>query len=480
MKIVEGQIVGLWSVAEQIGKGGNGTVWKVKDASGRIGAMKTLHPWISQRKEACLRFYDEAKTMLECQDILGVLPLLDSNFSSPADRNGWLVSALATPLDRADEKPSNLTQTVQLCLQLATTLCQMHDRGYSHRDIKPANILWFKDRWFIGDFGLADFENKQSSTKAGEKLGPAHYIAPEMLNDSLNANGKSADVYSLGKLLWRLATGQKYPLPGTHTRDTPALTISAYLAGAPSLGIDGLLESMTLLTPSARPTMHQVRDALALWLEPTPPATTITDLRPLRRQIVSLTETYESTISRRQQLQHKAETERDRVLGAFVDTIAELKQELEHAQLGGVLMSSLANSGGNGHFYHAITGNEHVGRLDRTWLFQLEVGACMNGGTKKARLRSGVNIGISNVRDEKDTLFDIHAPVLIAAGHIVSTEELLSGTWKYQHKLTWGEVGSFNFAHPSEMRMISTLSTGLKVNLRAAVEEMIQLYSALS
>ena len=72
------------------------------------------------------------------------------------------------------------------------------------------------EKWILGDFGLATFPDKPALTQEGRKLGPLHYLAPEMLNEPTTALGGPADVYSLGKTLWVAATGQRYPLPGEH------------------------------------------------------------------------------------------------------------------------------------------------------------------------------------------------------------------------------------------------------------------------
>jgi serine/threonine protein kinase len=116
----------------------------------------------------------------------------------------------------------------------------MHARGYSHRDIKPNNIFKFNEVWCLGDFGLVDFSEKGELTRKGEKLGPALYIAPEMLNEAAHADGTRADVYSLAKLLWKLATGQKYPLQGMHSRNVPGMTISGSVRGKNTGALDAL------------------------------------------------------------------------------------------------------------------------------------------------------------------------------------------------------------------------------------------------
>lgn len=155
---------------------------------------------------------------------------------------------------------------------IARVLVLIHGRGISHRDIKPDNLFRYKGRWTVGDFGLADFEGKLAKTREGEKIGPVFYIAPEMLNDALSADGAPADCYSLAKTLWVLITGQRFPLPGSLLRNIEALKASTYVSDERAPLLDAILEAETNHSPSARPTMEEFARELDTWLVPVAPA----------------------------------------------------------------------------------------------------------------------------------------------------------------------------------------------------------------
>jgi hypothetical protein len=112
-----------------------------------------------------------------------------------------------------------------------------------------------------------------------------------MLNDSATADGKAADVYSLAKTLWVLATGQKFPLPGEMKAAIPALTISKYVTDIRAALLDRLVEAATTFDPSTRPTMKEFASELEAWLRPSAgPAINELDLSGYASEIESINE----------------------------------------------------------------------------------------------------------------------------------------------------------------------------------------------
>jgi hypothetical protein len=476
----QGAHFGKWELVEWLGAGGNGNVWKARARTGELGAIKLLHSRYAGKERHNQRLRDEIEAMRACADIAGVLPLLDSWIPANPSRAApaWLVSAYAVPLDNALAESAALREIVSLCLSLARTLAAMHGRGYSHRDIKPENIFLYEDVWCVGDFGLVDFPGKIALTREGEKLGPTYYIAPEMLNQSHSADGLKADVFSLGKLFWKLAAGQRFPVGGVHHREIPALTISGNVRGEATSGLDALLEAMTQLDPALRPPMLHVAEALSLWLAPPPAASRTTDLSPYTRRVEALTDTYSLEQERRKAIQAKADSERGRAFKIFAPVMAEIKDELDRAKIGRVAIE--APSGGNGEFYHAVTGNHSVGRGDdRTWLYQFPVTARITAGSKWAELKCGVNLGVRNVEGDPDTLHDLFAPVLAAVGYIVTTHLLVGGSWRSEPHLVWGDADTFYFGQPTEAAVLNRLAVGLASNLSRGVEDLIASFEGL-
>lgn len=90
-----------------------------------------------------------------------------------------------------------------------------------------------------------------------------------MFNNVKSSNGKSVDVYSLAKTLWKLSTGQQYPLPGSYTPVHLAFRIGSYLPGQlGSAALDQLIAAATAFNPSDRPSMAEFAAEMKAWLAP--------------------------------------------------------------------------------------------------------------------------------------------------------------------------------------------------------------------
>jgi serine/threonine protein kinase len=259
---------GAWKLESFINSGGNGSVWKAINIDGRPGAIKFIHSFKKNNSKRYARFQHEIVAMRKLKDVSGVLPILDFHLPDvPSDTAvPWLVTPVAVPFPY-ERKQCEFAEALQICVALAATLARLHEIGIAHRDIKPSNIFMLDDQWMLGDFGLATFPGKPKLTGRGEKLGPLHYIAPEMLNKADGADGPPADVYSLAKLLWKLAEGERYPFPGEHTATAPQLA-HGRCRNQPNIEIlDRLLELATQHEYLKRPTMADVQRELVAWIQ---------------------------------------------------------------------------------------------------------------------------------------------------------------------------------------------------------------------
>ncbi|KAG0219246.1 hypothetical protein B0O80DRAFT_423124 [Mortierella sp. GBAus27b] len=95
-------------------------------------------------------------------------------------------------------------RSVMYTVVLATRA--LHKEGYSHKDIKPANILFRNGRGLLCDFGLCSQVNELPQNQF---FGTQDYASPEArrVGRHRQCNYIQGDVYSLGAVLYELATG---------------------------------------------------------------------------------------------------------------------------------------------------------------------------------------------------------------------------------------------------------------------------------
>lgn len=86
---------------------------------------------------------------------------------------------------------------VEIAMGLASGLRLLHEAGFTHRDVRPTNII------FVGNLPkLADIDLLAEQDPALASYIPRHYAAPE------GGHSQQADVFSLGKTLYEMSTGQ--------------------------------------------------------------------------------------------------------------------------------------------------------------------------------------------------------------------------------------------------------------------------------
>lgn len=121
----------------------------------------------------------------------------------------------------------DLTERINLCLQVATGIKDLNNLGFYHRDIKPDNILVFNNSWKIGDLGLIAYRDVDNDDK-NQFIGPKGWITPEAMNKYLSAgeNNKGfdckidhqSDIFQLGKVFWYILQGNA-PIGSFKRRD---------------------------------------------------------------------------------------------------------------------------------------------------------------------------------------------------------------------------------------------------------------------
>lgn len=215
------------------------------------------------------RFRREIETHRSIGARPDVVPMLDWNLPeapSKGDR-AWLSMPIATPIREAVNGAS-LETVVEAVASVARTLFALRDlHGIAHRDVKPGNLYRSEGHWAVGDLGLVDVPGAEALTEPDRIVGPANFVAYEMMVSAQNADPFVADVYSLAKTLWVLATAQTWPPPGHQPVGDPTRSIGAYREHRGSRDLDRLVDLSTR-SASERPTMDAFADECEAWLAP--------------------------------------------------------------------------------------------------------------------------------------------------------------------------------------------------------------------
>jgi serine/threonine protein kinase len=261
--------VGPWTLHERLGRGGNANVWRAtRPGSETAVALKVINTTKVER-EPYQRFVREIEFLRDHQDVPGLLSLLDAHLPDRPSRADppWLAMPIATPIAQALEGRA-LVDVVAAVAAVADTLARLQrDFGIAHRDIKPGNLYELDGAWLIGDFGLVAVPDAKSLTVDGRQVGPAHYTAYEMILSPATADPHPADVYSLGKTLWVLATGQGFPPEGHQPASTRGFGIGDFRPHPHADSLDQEVDLMTRLHSGERPSKEQVARDLHLWRE---------------------------------------------------------------------------------------------------------------------------------------------------------------------------------------------------------------------
>jgi hypothetical protein len=271
MPSITGRVIaGRYSLAEPIGRGAMGVVWRARDLLlDREVAVKevvlTAALGDEERANAYQRTLREARTAARLSH-RGVVTVYDV---AEEDGRPWIVMELvpSRSLDNVLSSDGPLTplRAARIGQQLLAALAAAHAAGVLHRDVKPSNVLiaseghpdGSSDPWgeraVLTDFGIAQFEGDPRLTQTGMVMGSPGFTAPERIRGGMAT--PASDLWSFGATIYAAVAGR-----GPYEqRGGPITTMTAIInedapvaASAGALG--PVIAALLRREPAARPT----------------------------------------------------------------------------------------------------------------------------------------------------------------------------------------------------------------------------------
>lgn len=199
---------------QEIGRGGCGIVYRARDlATSAVVAVKVLRGGAFATAAERAGFLTEAQAAARLRHP-NVVPVLAVGGHAAVPYYVMAYAPGGSLSDRLDGTPVAADAAARLIQTIARAVHFAHSAGVVHRDLKPGNVLlgdgpdsFAEPR--VADFGMAKFGGAGGApTPTQAVLGTPSYMAPEQAFGRSREVGPTADVYSLGAILYELLTGR--------------------------------------------------------------------------------------------------------------------------------------------------------------------------------------------------------------------------------------------------------------------------------
>ena len=203
----KGKLLDSYEVLKQLGKGGYGKVYEVKNIkTGEIRACKHLSKLNIKNLEKFRREIEILKKM-DHPNIIKLYEVYESERSlyliMEECKGGEIFDRIIQHIQ--EKKMYSEKDAAIIFEQVMSCIAYCHNRNICHRDLKPENLLYLNagdeknNRIKVIDFGLS-----QACDRLKTKVGTAYYVSPEILSGNYT---HLCDIWSAGVILYILLSG---------------------------------------------------------------------------------------------------------------------------------------------------------------------------------------------------------------------------------------------------------------------------------
>ncbi|WP_369374822.1 serine/threonine-protein kinase [Promicromonospora sp. Populi] len=252
--------IGGYQIRGRLGQGGMGMVYLGATRSGRLLAIKVIHPERIDDREFRTRFRREVSAAAKVRSRRTAAVV---DFDVDAD-TPWLATeyvpgpTLAQAITELGSLPEPAVR--ELVTGLTEALEAIHREGLVHRDIKPANVLLGPDGPVLIDMGIVAESDATSLTTTGIQPGTPQFMSPEQARGE--AVTTATDVWSLGAVTHLAAAGTAPFGTGSLATVTYRIVHEPPDLDALPSGLRHLVGACLAKDPAARPTTAAVLASL--------------------------------------------------------------------------------------------------------------------------------------------------------------------------------------------------------------------------
>lgn len=292
-----------FQLLEKLGEGGMGQVYKALDSSSNeVVALKFLIAGADEGLQRRLRLEAREHAALNHPNVVRLYEHMSY------EGHDFLVMEYMDGGNLKDflHDAPELTEILELFIQVCEGLEYLHRQGLVHRDLKPENILLNSQKQAkIADLGVVrrTDHDHSSLTSTGQLVGSTRFMAPEqILRSQVTA---AADLYSLGAAMFESISGEppfqgnEYTVLNAHIREQ-APSLKARVPSVPD-ALDELVANLLEKSPDDRPrSAAQVAERLRQCRNDNPTAPTQnprTDIEEMSGVILGMSQPFRNSMN---------------------------------------------------------------------------------------------------------------------------------------------------------------------------------------